>query len=279
MPRDASRHKRAVLGIDAAWTIAQPSGVALVLAGHNDWCLRAVAPSYRHFCALADETIGLDDRPTGSRPDAAAIISAAEALGGRTIDIIAVDMPLAHSPITSRRVSDNAVSVIYGSRHCSTHSPNVARPGQISDNLQSQFMQAGYSLQTMRIEPKSLIEVYPHPALVELAKAERRLPYKLHNIARYWKGETRVTRLARLLSEWQKIVELLDGHISNVAALLPVPAATAGRHTLKAFEDCLDAVVCAWVGTCALEGRAIPFGNKDSAIWIPVPTGVSVPTT
>ena len=38
---------------------------------------------------------------------------------------------------------------------------------------------------------------------------------------------------------------------------------------VEEMEDALDAVVCAWVGVCALEGRAKAYGDPDSAIWVP----------
>jgi hypothetical protein len=50
---------------------------------------------------------------------------------------------------------------------------------------------------------------------------------------------------------------------------VPTPELTATRAELKAYEDKLDAVICAWVGICALEGRPTPFGDENSAIWIP----------
>jgi predicted RNase H-like nuclease len=40
---------------------------------------------------------------------------------------------------------------------------------------------------------------------------------------------------------------------------------------MKAFEDMLDAVVCAWIGVTVLEGRARAYGDERSAIWIPEP--------
>jgi len=39
--------------------------------------------------------------------------------------------------------------------------------------------------------------------------------------------------------------------------------------TMKAFEDQLDAVVCARVAIEVLEGRALPYGDEVSAAWIP----------
>jgi hypothetical protein len=43
----------------------------------------------------------------------------------------------------------------------------------------------------------------------------------------------------------------------------------ASRLELKAFENQLDAVLCAWIAVCALDGRAAPLGDQASAILIP----------
>ncbi len=61
----------------------------------------------------------------------------------------------------------------------------------------------------------------------------------------------------------------MDLKIAGVVNALPAPDPAASGVALKAFEDILDAVVCAWVGACALEGRARPFGDEVSAIWFP----------
>ena len=42
-----------VLGIDAAWTAHNPSGVALVQRAEQGWRCLALAPSYDAFLALA----------------------------------------------------------------------------------------------------------------------------------------------------------------------------------------------------------------------------------
>ena len=163
-----------VLGIDAAWTAGQPSGVSLAVHEGVRWRLRAVAPSYDHFLSLA-EGVARDDRPRGSRPDAAALLAAAETLAGARVDLVAIDMPLAHTPIVARRVSDNAITRAFGGRYCGTHSPSAERPGPLSDALRAGFEAAGYPLRTDDARPGGLIEVYPHPALVVLAQAARRL--------------------------------------------------------------------------------------------------------
>nr|WP_246329560.1 DUF429 domain-containing protein [Chthonobacter rhizosphaerae] len=49
----------------------------------------------------------------------------------------------------------------------------------------------------------------------------------------------------------------------RVAAALPLPGPNVRGAGLKAFEDRLDAVVCAWVGIEALGGRAVPYGGRN----------------
>lgn len=269
--RRASYHpdRPVVLGIDAAWTPTQPSGVALVANEQGRWRLCGAASSYSSFVGNAhagDEC--------GYRPDVTALLAASRQICGHPPVVVAVDMPLAINPITMRRESDNAVSRAYGARHCATHTPSSIRPGAISDQMRQAFSNAGYPLATSTVDGPSLIEVYPHPALVELARASRRLPYKAGKVRTYWPGLSPDNRLANLVSEWRRITDLLDREIDGVAALLLVPLPASGGRALKAFEDMLDAVVCAWVGICVLEGRAIPYGDHDSAIWIPAPGGL-----
>lgn len=266
---------RAVLGIDAAWTLTQPSGVALVLETAAGWRLNALAPSYQHFLASMDSKARVDGRlapevrSSGSRPDAAALVDSCSRLCGRKPDVIAIDMPLSKQPIEGRRCSDDAVSKAYGNRQCGTHTPSKVRPGSISDDLRTGFEAAGYSLQTVAIASPGLIEVYPHPALVELANASKRLPYKAAKVRCYWPTLTSEERRAALYGQWRSIVTLLESEISGVARALPELAAKASDAEVKSYEDMLDSVVCAWVAICALNDQAEPFGDQQSAIWIP----------
>jgi predicted RNase H-like nuclease len=247
---------RAVLGIDAAWTLSQPSGVALAVECAGGWRLTAVASSYQRFLALADMGLSAEERPSGSPPDPVALLTAASVLAGHPVDLVAIDMPLAHFPIVGRRVSDDAVSKAYGARKCGTHTPSVTRPGSVSHDLKQALQQLGYQLQTERCSTPGIVEVYPHPALVELAGAAERLPYKAGKVRIYWKCATPSERRVLLYRQWAVIVELLDKVISGVKFWMPVLESRASGREIKAYEDKLDAIVCAWVGTCALDGRA-----------------------
>ncbi|MGB8366298.1 MAG: DUF429 domain-containing protein [Rhizomicrobium sp.] len=266
---------RAVLGIDAAWTLTQPSGVAVAVERSGGWRLIAAESSYRRFYDRVIEGRPGEEHPSGSSPDAHDLLASGAALCGCPIDLVAIDMPLARSPIVNRRTSDDEVSHTYGGRQCATHSPNAKRPGRISDDLRVSFEQEGYSLCTDTIATPGVVEVYPHPALVELSGASKRLPYKVSKARSYWPMATPQERRACLYRKWSEIVTLLEGRISGVAQALPPLELNASSWQTKAYEDKLDAVVCVWVAICCLNGQAMAYGDDNSAIWIPRTSVVS----
>ncbi len=268
MARNAGAIGRAVLGIDAAWTATEPSGVALAVETAEGWRLVAEEASYSHFLERATGAWPDDARPTGSKGDAGALIAAVRALCARAPDCVAVDMPVGPNPIIGRRSCDNAISRIYGARKAAVHSPSATRPGPISDDLRAGFEACGLPV---RVAPPAhgLIEVYPHAALIEFMSADERLPYKAGKTLTYWPKLSVEEQERKLRSVWSRIVEALDRRIAGVSAALPIPAPDVRGWPLKAFEDKLDAVVCAAVAIAALNGEAVAYGDAEGAIWVP----------
>tara|TARA_R110002020_G_C16315967_1_gene774278 strand:+ start:160 stop:990 length:831 start_codon:yes stop_codon:yes gene_type:complete len=260
---------KVVLGIDAAWTEKEPSGIAVIVHGGFGWRLVVATSSYGAF--LANDDTKAVTRHRGSVPEPEAIIRATKAKAGRVPDLIAIDMPLSLEAISGRRAADNHVSSLYGARHAGTHTPSSTRPGKISDELRQGFGEIGYPLATSRVEGRSLVEVYPHPALIELAAADRRLPYKASKVSKYWPDLPPRARRLKLIDTWKAIVGLLEESIEGVDTALPLPAPDARGFEMKAFEDMLDGVVCAWVGACILDDKARAHGDETAAIWIPEP--------
>lgn len=249
-----------VLGIDAAWTTANPSGVAVAARTGSAWHLIAAAASFEEFVGLVDDGMG-----TGP----AALIAAAGCLAGRTPDLVAVDMPMMDAPILARRAADNAVNRAYAGRGAGTHSPTADRPGEVGRALEAGLSAAGYPLATLDIQRPCRVEIYPHPTLIELLGSTYRLPYKAGNTGKYWRDQPLIERRVRLYEVWTTIITALDGVLIGSAAALTLPPEGARGRSLKAFEDRLDAVIAAFAGAMVLEGRARPYGDVTSAVWVP----------
>lgn len=268
-----------MLGIDAAWTATNPSGVALVVEEQQGWTLNRVAASYGQFMASGGSR-------SGGVPDPALLLATCCRLTGSPPDLVAVDMPLSLLPIIGRRTSDNLVSRAYGGRKAGTHTPSQLRPGPLSDGMLASFAALGYPLQVgPEVSEPGLVEVYPHPALIELTGAALRLPYKLSRVRQYWPEAGSAERRARLFGEWRRIVAGLDVKIAGVSAAMaecgfaapspcPLPRGEGSWAGLKPHEDKLDAIICAWVGICVLDRRAQAYGDALSAIWVPTPANV-----
>jgi predicted RNase H-like nuclease len=263
----------AVLGIDAAWTPTQPSGVALVRRARHGWTCVALAPSYAAFFALAEgRAIDWDARAAGEAPDPVRLLeSGGRLVGPDRIRCVAVDLPLASTEITGRRAADDAVVREFGgARRCGTHSPTPTRPGRLATTLRDGFAAAGFRLATATTAPgtpDALLEVYPHPAIMRLCGLGERARYKLARRRRYWPGDTPERQTARILGEWRRISGALTTRFAGIC--LPAAARLSSLGALKGYEDALDALVCAWVGVRYLAGRAHACGDDTAAIWIP----------
>jgi predicted RNase H-like nuclease len=268
---------RAILGLDAAWTEGQPTGVALIEEAGSGWRVSAVAPSYDTFIRLA-RGLAVDwnePRFDGSWPNTRDILDAARALSPATVSVVALDMPIASVPIESRRAADRAISRAFGSRGCSTHSPTATRPGPLGVGLMSQLDEAGFPIATCVPghlgRTPSTIEVYPHPALLTLRSCDYRVPYKVSRSRKYWPGASVELRISRLLDEFAGIRDALQRELGPLPFDLPAASETPTLARLKRYEDALDAVVCAWVGLRFLQRRARCHGDETAAVWVPPP--------
>jgi predicted RNase H-like nuclease len=300
--------KRGILGIDAAWTERAPSGVAWLVEEGTGWRVAGCAPSYAEFFALA-EGQPVDWTAVrssgGSWPDIEALLAAAQRIERADARVVAVDMPLAIGPCIARRAADNAISSAFGARGCATHSPTPERPGKLGMDLMRQLYAAGFPLAVAQpssgrsdaastplpTEPPAVplaappavplgappaagpaahsIEVYPHPALLRLLGAGYRIPYKVSRSTQYWRGESIETRIGRLLEEFGRIEAGLARELGATSIALPAASSVSTLSSLKRFEDALDALICGWIGSRFLVGRADAFGDASAAVWVP----------
>jgi predicted RNase H-like nuclease len=249
-----------VLGIDAAWTEKGTSGVALMSVESDDKQIIAANSSYSDFA------------PNGAENTAQRLLRAAATIGGAAVDVVAIDMPIARYGITGRREADNTIARTFARYGASTHSPSEARPGYFGRNLYLDFVREGYEIATDRQAQgsRAIIEVFPLAALVRLMHAATRPTYKVVKAKKYWPELTVTQSIEALLDQWRSIAIGLAAEISYTGIDIPDACSVKSRASLKPYEDKLDAIVCAWVGACYLEGRAEPFGDANAAIWVPL---------
>jgi len=272
-----------VLGIDAAWTEANPSGIALVtvVTGHMPQLLR-VARTCGEF--TSDRILGASDwlntPHLGGPLNINQLLDTIKKYTGALPSVIALDIPLSPQPIDGRRTADNAVSVEYGSRYAGTHTPSFKRVGRVSADLFEQLSSAGYQWinTTEQVQGggqiRYFLETYPQPVIIEMLGLEKRLCYKVAKRRKYWPNSTPDERWRNIASELDRLHSALATRIAGFADEVPkvraiLDAAPKSKETaLKGIEDTLDAAVCALVGCEFLAGQVVPFGDQSSTIWI-----------
>ena len=273
---------QAVLGLDQAWSASNPSGVALVCSDTpGQWHYVSAAPTYQDFFALAENRpIDWNKPRKGDSSDTDRLLqAAARLLGGHEVSIIAIDMPLSRKPIARRRVADDQISRTFGAAGCAAHSPTSTNPGPESQRLRDDLSRLNYPLAVDRQQHHCLIEVYPHPALLRLLNLRYRLEYKVEKTNDYWphlKGRENIPqRVACLIRNLRRIHNALQNLFAGLPQFCEISPDKRTIASLKAYEDGLDALVCAWVGICYLENRIDPFGDSDAVIWVPPPDALA----
>jgi predicted RNase H-like nuclease len=138
-----------------------------------------------------------------------------------------------------------------------------------------ELAKAGYPLLTSSLVAAHLrpgtIEVFPHPALLVLLDRAYRVPYKVSKSSKYWKGATVAERIINLLAEFDQIERGLGRVFGDTHIPLPPASEVTTLSSLKRYEDGLDALVSAWVGSMFVGGTATAYGDASAAIWVPVP--------
>ena len=176
--------------------------------------------------------------------------------------IVAVDAPTIIANLTGMREADKLTQKHFGRYHAGCYPANLSRP------FAQKTVEFGLSLEARGfvhapiIEAQKLgryqIEVFPHPATINLFKLDRIIKYKKGKLAE---------RQLELMKLCQYIVDILPNlepslnlscgtgilPVSSGIGILPVsgsnlPKIPTSVATLKALEDQLDALLCAYIG-------------------------------
>lgn len=240
------------IGVDLAWGERNPSGLAVLDEGG-----RVVA-----------------EAPATSDDEIAAFVSAHDGGGA----VLALDAPLVVRNPAGCRPCEVELQRRYGRVHAGPYPTNLSllRGSVRAMELVERLPRPYHSVprDPARGVGWWAVEVFPHPALVELGALERALRYK--------KG-----RVALKVAGLRQLYEVLEGLETAAPPLLlrPEGGLRADRARLdslrgrarKAFEDLADAHVCAYVALWwwwhGLSSTLVAGDDEHGAILVPVPGG------
>ncbi|WP_218080525.1 DUF429 domain-containing protein [Anthocerotibacter panamensis] len=156
--------------------------------------------------------------------------------------LVSVDAPTLIPNETGMRLPDRLTHSHFGKYHAGCYPANLGRPfAQRTVALGCALEDRGFRHSptiTPQVPGRYQIECFPHPAIVHL--------FNLALILKYKKGRLDARRLE--LERYRRLLlEQLPGHIPNLAPLELPPVPQHGP-ALKALEDCLDGLICAYVG-------------------------------
>jgi predicted RNase H-like nuclease len=185
---------------------------------------------------------------------------------------VAIDAPLIIKNRHGQRRCETLIGNSYGDRHASCHTSNLSLyPNADSVRLASDLFSRGFvhAPSAGPSDQRVMLEVYPHPALLEL--------YSLPTILKYKKGRADERRtgqqeLQKKICELSHFAPPLE-FTSKLAEFLAIDTNSLRGNQLKANEDKLDAIVCAYIayhfwfwGT----SRTLQFADVNSG-YITVP--------
>ena len=176
--------------------------------------------------------------------------------------IIAVDAPTIIANLTGMREADKLTHKHFGRYHAGCYPANLSRP------FAQKTVEFGLSLEARGfvhapiIETQKLgryqIEVFPHPATINLFKLDRIIKYKKGKLAERQQELSKLCQyIVDILPSLEPSLNLSFGTgkmpVSSGTGILPVsssnlPKIPTSVATLKALEDQLDALLCAYIG-------------------------------
>lgn len=191
-----------------------------------------------------------------------------------SVVLVAIDAPLIICNREGLRGCERLIGHRYGARHGACHASNLTLyPEAASVRLARQLARQGFK---HAVDPspnadRIMLEAYPHPAFLELFDLATTIKYKKGKLAARRDGQRAVQRH---LAELSGLTPPLK-HTPMLLGLLATDLDSLHGTALKANEDALDAILCAYIAYYYWfwhPHRVLTFGNLDSG-YIIVPNG------
>ncbi|VEP18540.1 conserved hypothetical protein [Hyella patelloides LEGE 07179] len=160
--------------------------------------------------------------------------------------LVAVDAPTIIPNETGTRLPDKLTHKYFGKYHAGCYPANLNRPfASRTVGFGNKLQEKGF-IHAPKITPQKLgryqIEVFPHPAIVHLFGLDKILKYKKGKLA------DKKQELARLRNYIVTVLPQLEPKLSLAGdTRLPDLDRNVTGKNLKAIEDRLDSLICAYV--------------------------------
>ena len=241
------------IGIDLAWSDQNNSAGAAIEAQHG-----------RGELIYCKERLGSNNE----------IIAFISEIAKTEPAIVGIDAPLLVPNESDMRPCDRKVTQEFGHYHAGAFPANRrifkgrVRGEELVKRLDTMGFIHDYNIPYRANTRRQVVEVYPHPATITLFNLQHILKYK--------------RRKGRYIEDRRKALNELQQHIISLRTAKP-SLQIEGKclsnitflagSTLKAYEDFLDAILCAYIVYYAWywgeQGYQV-FGNlKDGCILIP----------
>lgn len=254
------------LGIDLAWSSRNPTGLAALQWNGAEATLVEPLPT---VLAYTNEEIAFYIKNIAPH-------------GGV---VVAIDAPLTVPNQTGRRPGETELNKVFARFHAGAHPANRTRLADYNGGkVRGEELLLLLSSLDIRHDPvivprkqtRQAFETYPHPAMVTLFRLDRILKYKAKPMIPY-------DQRLKEFRKYQRHLRNLRGAEPSVAlpkVLLSKSHLVEQGRALKAYEDRLDAVFCAylalyhwWWGT----ERCRIFGDIEQGyIVVPVDKRVTL---
>ncbi|MDX2230811.1 MAG: DUF429 domain-containing protein [Leptolyngbyaceae cyanobacterium bins.349] len=188
-----------------------------------------------------------------------------------TPGLIAVDAPTLIPNATGMRLPDRLAHKYFGRYHAGCYPANLgstfaSRTVAFGLNLENRGFQHAPTIIPQQ-PGRFQIEAFPHPAIVQLFELPQILKYKKGLLAQ------RRAELARLHQLMCDRLPNLDPPLDITLGKIPIPAIPTQGTALKAVEDQLDSIICAYIAAhwwCWGTERNLVLGDRAEG-YIVVP--------
>ncbi len=217
------------VGIDLAWSPKNGTGIAVAERGTSGWILRDAV---------------------GSMGSNAEIVGYLEEAVGPAPAILSIDAPLVVPHDRASRAGDRAIASAFGPMKAAVYPATKNRLGSYGGrriwDLVRDLKEAGFHHDCAVVpgkEVRQFFETYPHAATVALFHLPRILNYKAKQGRSYEERWGAFRELHRHL----RSLKTFDPSLKGVDHFLRPRLAGIRGKALKAYEDRIDGILCAYI--------------------------------